>query len=111
MSQENVELFRRSLDAFNRGDLEAWLASIHPDVSFAPIRAPIEGVYEGHAGIRRFFADNQESFDSFRLNYTDIRDIGNDRLLVSEHFTSVRGRAGSRLMCPRLQSRRHATVC
>jgi ketosteroid isomerase-like protein len=82
MSKENVELFRRSLDAFNRGDLEAWLASIHPDVSFAPIRAPIEGVYEGHAGIRRFFADNQESFDSFRLNYTDIRDIGNDRLLV-----------------------------
>jgi ketosteroid isomerase-like protein len=82
MSQENVELFRRSIEAFNRGDLESWLASIHPDVSFAPIRAPIEGVYEGHAGIRRFFADNQESFDSFRLSYTDIRDIGDDRLLV-----------------------------
>ena len=60
MSQENVELFRRSLDAFNRGDVEAWLATIHPDVTFAPIRASVEGAYRGHAGIRRFFAENQE---------------------------------------------------
>jgi hypothetical protein len=33
MSQENIELFfRRSRDAFDRGDLEAWLGFIHPDL-------------------------------------------------------------------------------
>jgi ketosteroid isomerase-like protein len=82
MSQENVELFRRSLDAFNRGDVEAWLATIHPDVTFAPIRASVEGAYRGHSGIRRFFAENRETFESFHLNYTDIRDLGDGRLLV-----------------------------
>jgi ketosteroid isomerase-like protein len=82
MSQESVELFRASLDAFNRGDVNAWLATIHPDVTFAPIRAPIEGAYRGHAGIRRFLADNRETFDSFHLSYSDIRDLGHGRLLV-----------------------------
>ncbi len=62
MSEENVELFRRGLDAFNRGDLEAWLATIHPEVSFAPIRSSVEGTYRGHAGVRRFFAENRDQF-------------------------------------------------
>src|SRR5436190_7111799 len=82
MSQENVGLFRSGVDAFNRGDLEAWLATMHPDVSFEPISAPIAGVYQGHTGVRRFFADNVDSFESFRVHYTDVRDLGNDRLLV-----------------------------
>jgi len=82
MSQENVELFRSGVDAFNRGDVDAWLATMHPDVTFEPIRAPIEGAYRGHAGVRRFFADNREIFESFHLNYTDVRDLGDDRLLV-----------------------------
>ena|SRR5215204_652109 len=83
MSQENVKLFRSSLDAFNRGDVDAWLATIHPDVTFVPRRASVEGAYRGHAGIRRFFADNRETFESFQLDYTDIRDLGDGRLLVS----------------------------
>lgn len=82
VSQEDVELFRRAIDAVNRGDEDAWLEAIHPDATFAPIRASVEGVYRGHAGIRRFLADNRESFESFRLDYTDIRDLGDDRLLA-----------------------------
>jgi ketosteroid isomerase-like protein len=31
MSQENVEIVHRSIDAFNRGDLEAALACLHPE--------------------------------------------------------------------------------
>jgi len=82
MSQERVDLFRASIDAFNRGDVAAWLATIHPDVNFAPIRTPIEGAYRGHAGVRRFLADNRETFASFHLSYSDIRDLGDGRLLV-----------------------------
>ena len=55
---------------------------MHPDVSFAPIRSQIEGVYRGHAGVRRWFADNVESFESFRVNPTETRDLGGDRLLM-----------------------------
>ena len=77
---------RQGVDAFNRGDLEAWIGYIHPDVVFEPIRSSIEGVYRGHAGIRRYFEDNRESFDSFRLNFTDIRDLEDERVLAIGTF-------------------------
>jgi len=34
MSQENVELHHRTFDAFNRRDLEAFLARCDPDLEF-----------------------------------------------------------------------------
>jgi ketosteroid isomerase-like protein len=82
MSQENIEALRQGVAAFNRGDLEAWIGYIHPDVVFEPIRSLIEGAYRGHAGVRRFFEDNRESFHSFRLNFTDIRDLDDERALA-----------------------------
>jgi ketosteroid isomerase-like protein len=82
MSQENVERFRRNVEAFNRGDVEAWIETYHPDSSFAPISTPIAGAYRGHDGLRRWFADNRESFETFSVAFTDIRDLGNNRLLV-----------------------------
>ena len=88
-----MELFRRNVDAFNRGDIEAWLETYHPEASFAPISAEIAGVYRGHAGIRRWLADNRETFETFRVNFPDIRDLGDDRLLVigTIHLRAQRG--------------------
>ena len=77
-----MERFRRNVDASNRGDVEAWLETYHPEASFAPISAPVAGGYRGHAGLRRWFADNRETFQSFVVAFTDIRDLGDDRLLV-----------------------------
>ena len=34
MSQENVEAFKRATDAINRGDVEASLKDLDPDVEF-----------------------------------------------------------------------------
>jgi ketosteroid isomerase-like protein len=82
MSEENVESFSRGIDAINRRDVEACLETMQPEVSFAPIRSQIEGVYRGHAGVRRWFADSVESFESFRVNPTEIRDLGDNRLLM-----------------------------
>src|SRR5436190_22886172 len=79
---QNAEMLRAEVAAFNRGDFEAWLETIHPDVRFAPISASIEGAYQGHEGLRRWFADNRESFEFFRVEHTDIRDLGDDRLLA-----------------------------
>ena len=44
--------------------------------------APIAGVDRRHAGLRRWFTDNRESFETFLVAFTDIRDLGDDRLLV-----------------------------
>ena len=82
MSREDLETLRTQVSAFNRGDVEAWLATIHPDVTFAPISASIEGSYKGHDGLRRWFADNRESFESFQVRHSDVRDLGDDRRLA-----------------------------
>ena len=83
MSQENMEAFRRGTDALERGAFDAALLDelVDPDVIFEPLRAPVSGVYRGHDGIRRFIADTAESFDLFRFDRTDVRDLG-DRVLA-----------------------------
>ncbi len=82
MSQENVGTFRAGEDAINRGDLEAALELVDPEVVFEPLRAPVSGAYYGPDGIRKFFADTADSFDRFRVEHRDIRDLGDDRVLA-----------------------------
>jgi uncharacterized protein len=81
MSEENVELFRRGTDALERGDLALVEELVDPDVIFEPLRAPVSGAYRGHEGIRQFIADTAESFDIFRFDRPEIRDLG-DRVLA-----------------------------
>jgi SnoaL-like domain len=59
MSQENVELNYRSHDAFNRRDLDAYLALNDPDVEFTPYERVIEGLgpYYGHDGVRTWWKE------------------------------------------------------
>jgi ketosteroid isomerase-like protein len=80
MSQGNVEVVRTLMDAGRRDDLPAALACIHPEVEFIPLRAGTEGVYHGHAGVEKFWADNRETFERFEPNY-ELRDLG-DRVLA-----------------------------
>ena len=35
MSQENVELVQRNFQAWNRGDVDAWLELAHPEVEWS----------------------------------------------------------------------------
>jgi ketosteroid isomerase-like protein len=78
----NVETARRSIEAVNSGDLEALLETLDLDVTFEPQRAAVQGAYRGHAGVREWFADTQESFAEFQLEVTEIRDLEDDRVLM-----------------------------
>jgi ketosteroid isomerase-like protein len=75
-----IESATRMVDAFNRSDVEAVLAEMHPEIEFIPRRAPITGAYHGHDGVRKFFADNEENFDLFQVEADEIYDLG-DRVL------------------------------
>src|SRR3954462_9653887 len=81
MSQENVEIVRRSEEALNSGNDEAVIEVFDPDVVFEPRRASVQGTYRGHAGIRDWLADTRENFAAFRLIITDRRDLGDGRVL------------------------------
>jgi limonene-1,2-epoxide hydrolase len=79
VSQENVEVLRSLAEGWNRGD-RTDTSAFHPDVEWLPIRAATEGAYRGIAGIKRFIADTEESFDKFELRQ-DLRDLG-ERVLA-----------------------------
>jgi ketosteroid isomerase-like protein len=81
MSQENVEIVRRFDQAASRGDVEAFLLDMHPDIEFFPRRASMQGCYYGHQGIRQFFAENAENYEFFAVENEEFRDLG-DRLLA-----------------------------
>ena len=48
MSDENVQIVRAAMEAFNRRDREAFVARFAPDAEIVPVRAALEGtVYRG----------------------------------------------------------------
>jgi hypothetical protein len=54
MSEENVEAFRRAVEAYNRRDIEGFLAEFDPMVRIQPLTPMMFGqdatVYRGHGG-------------------------------------------------------------
>jgi len=65
MLQENVEIVRRAIEAFNRGDFDGALQDAAPDatVDWSRARGLNAGVYVGHDAIRRFWTDLAETFE------------------------------------------------
>jgi ketosteroid isomerase-like protein len=81
MSQQNVDAFRRGMEAISRGEVLDIPDTIHPDAVLEPLRSGTEGPFVGHDGMRRFIADTEETFEVFRISFTDVRDLG-DRVLA-----------------------------
>jgi ketosteroid isomerase-like protein len=85
MSQENVEAFKRGLEAGNRGDVETLLEILDPEVAWQSALHSLLGgeatVYRGHDGIREMLRDLEEAFDEIHGEFAEIRDLG-DRLLA-----------------------------
>jgi ketosteroid isomerase-like protein len=94
MTQENVEAFKRGIDASNRGDVEALLEELDPDIEWhSAMHALLGGdetLFRGHDGVRTLFRDVQESFSELHFTAAEIHDLG-DRVLVIGS-TRVRGK-------------------
>ena len=74
MSQENVENTRRGIDAWNRGDLDEWLAGFAPEAEFHTTgRFADRGVYRGRAGLERYWAEIREDIEELSLSVSDMR--------------------------------------
>jgi ketosteroid isomerase-like protein len=78
MSQENVELHYRLIDAFNRRDLAAYLALMDPEVEFIPYEVWVQGgePYRGHAGVRSWWEESFAVFPDLRGEVHEIRELG-----------------------------------
>jgi ketosteroid isomerase-like protein len=89
---EHVELFLRGMDAMNRFDAAALLEMLDERSVFEPLRSATEGAFIGPEGMRRFLADTADTFALFKATYTDVRDLGDGRLLAIGTLR-MRGRA------------------
>jgi ketosteroid isomerase-like protein len=95
MSEENVEVFRRALEAYNRREIDAFLEAFDPMVETHPLTLAMFSqettVYRGHEGIRQFVRDVDEALAQVQVEPLEIRDLG-ERLVASGRL-HARGRA------------------
>ena len=94
MSREDVDAFKRGLEAGNRGDVETLLEALDPDVEWHNALLALLGgeetVFRGHDGVREMLRDLYEAFDEIHIEISEIRDLG-DRL-VAIGRTRARGK-------------------
>jgi ketosteroid isomerase-like protein len=86
MSRENVERLYRAYEAFNRRDLDAFLALADPEIEFTTLNLQVEGgrSYRGHDGVRSYWEDMISVFPDFTVEPDEVRELGD--------VTIVRGR-------------------
>jgi ketosteroid isomerase-like protein len=78
MSRENVDRVDRAYDAFNRRDLDAFLAFMDPEVELMTRFMELEGdpYYRGHDGVRRFWTQFLSAWDEYGVEVEELIDAG-----------------------------------
>jgi ketosteroid isomerase-like protein len=81
MSQENVEIVKRLMDAFNERDLDTFVEITTPDFEWTTSMTAVEGeIFRGREGIETYFGRMRDAWDEFRALASEFRDLG-DRVL------------------------------
>jgi hypothetical protein len=90
MSERNVELFRRYIEAFNARDIEALIVYCDPSIELHSTFAAVGGaIYRGHEGVQTWQRDLDEAWgDEIRLVPEAYFDLGEHTLT----FQMLRGR-------------------
>jgi ketosteroid isomerase-like protein len=92
MSQENVEVVRRALQAFADVGLDGMAEFYDPDIDWRAAEGAIDDVGEMHGpdAVRRYAQDWIDTFDGFSVVAEELRDAGDDRVLAIQR---LKGRA------------------
>jgi hypothetical protein len=92
MARESVEIVRAAIEAWNRGDFEAWIGAWDEQADFNPFARSVEGhAYHGHGGLCRFVAEMAEEWEEVCFEVDEIRGAGEQ--VVALGRVRARGRA------------------
>jgi ketosteroid isomerase-like protein len=81
----NVTLVQSAIDAYNRRDLAELCQLMTEDVELRPPVSALTGhAYLGHAGIKSWLRDVDESFASADIVPLELRDLGGRVLVLAE---------------------------
>ena len=93
MSQENAESFRQALDAFNRRDKPAWLATFHPEAEMVPAKEwPENTPIRGAEAIWDFYAEVTAAWEDGSFELGEIIDFGVGKIVANSR-RETRGKA------------------
>src|SRR5437588_8980103 len=83
MSQENVEIAKRALDAANQRDIDCFSEIATADFEYVPalLTAFEGGSIRGRNGLQGWFDAMTNTWDEFRVLAEHLRDVG-DQVLV-----------------------------
>ena len=84
MSEENVKVVRDMTIRFASGDRDSWREVFAEDVVWdtSATTLPQAGIYEGHAGLERFFVDWLGTWVDLTLDELDFIDAGDSVVAV-----------------------------
>lgn len=85
MSQENVDLVRSSVEAFNRRDLDALLEVFDDDVEYDVTEVLLTGPHRGKDEVRKLLRGLWDLIDEMWMKPERIDDLGDGRVLVIVH--------------------------
>ena len=91
MSEENVEIVRRWVGAFNGvDDVGGFVAQWDPDCEFFTLFGTrlADAPYQGHDGLKRYLSERAEAWAELRIEADDVRGVG-DRIVLTGR---IRGR-------------------
>ena len=91
MSKANVEIAKRSVDAFNRRDVDALLDLATPDCVLSSQLLDASADFRGREGLESFFAMLSESWEEFRSVIEDYRDLGDEVLMLGRNRARGKG--------------------
>ena len=82
MSQENVELVRNGIAAWNQRDADLWLSDAAPEIEWLPAGpAAVESaVYRGYDEVASAYAKVWETWAVFEFQEREVRDLGDSVL-------------------------------
>jgi ketosteroid isomerase-like protein len=84
LSQENVEIVRRIVEAAQRGDWDAAIAEYDEAVVLDQRRMPDGGIYYGHEGVRDFYTGWVGAWDDFHISLERVVDAGDRVVDINE---------------------------
>jgi ketosteroid isomerase-like protein len=91
---DNVDLVKRSYDAFARGDLDGVLGDVHPEIEWQQAQGlPHGGVYHGVAEVRRAIFDplDEEWWDEFSATPDEFLDAGPEVVVLGRYRGVAKG--------------------
>ena len=80
-------MVRAAIAALNDRDVERYLTLCDPEIELQSPAAALEGTHVGEEGVRRFFAQVEESMQSFTVEIQSLTEAGDGRVLLDGKLT------------------------